>query len=106
MPFRDLPIKRKLVGVIVLTCAAVLGLTSIALLTYELFHYKQTTRHSLTTIADLIAANSTAVLIYDDQKLATEILSGLRAEPEIVAAALYDRNGRLYVAYPSNIERE
>jgi PAS domain S-box-containing protein len=106
MPFRDLPIKRKLVGVIVLTCAAVLGLTSIALLTYELFHYKQTTRRSLTTIADLIAANSTAVLIYDDQKLATEILSGLRAEPEIVAAALYDRNGHLYVAYPSNIERE
>jgi len=106
MRFRDLPIKRKLVGVIVVTCAAVLGLTSVVLLTYELFHYKQTTRHSLTTIADLIAANSTAVLIYDDQKLATEILSGLRAEPEIVAAALYDRNGRLYVAYPSNIDRE
>lgn len=103
MSIRDLPIKRKLVGVIVLTCVAVLGLTSVALLTYEYFHYKQTTRRSLTTIADIIAANSTAVLIYDDQKLASEILSGLRAEPEIEAAALFDKTGRLYVGYPSSV---
>ncbi|HYD83764.1 MAG TPA: CHASE sensor domain-containing protein, partial [Opitutus sp.] len=99
MAFRDLPIKRKLVAVILLTCLAVLGLTSIALLSYELFSYRQTTRRTLMTIADLIAANSTAVLIYDDQKLAAEILAGLRAEPEITAAALFDKTGQLYASY-------
>ncbi len=99
MAFRDLPIKRKLVGVILLTCLAVLGLTSVALMTYELYSYKQTTRRTLETIAELIAFNSTAVLIYDDQKLAAEILSGLRAEQEITSAALFDKNGLLYASY-------
>jgi len=99
--FRDLPIKRKLVGVILLTSLAVLGMTSLGLLTYELHSYRQTTRRSLSTIAEIISANSTAVLIYDDRKLAVEILAGLRAEPDIVAAALFDRNGNLYAEYPS-----
>ena len=105
MRFRDLPIKRKLVGSIVLTTLAVLVLASIALLTYELYSYKQTTRRSLTTVAKIIAANSTAVLIYDDQKLAAEILSGLRAEREITAAALFDKNGQVYVSYPHDLSQ-
>lgn len=102
MRFRDLPIKRKLVGVILLTSFVVLGLTSLMLLTYELYSYKQTTRRSLATIADIIASNSTAVLIYDDRKLAAEILEGLAAEPEIAAAAMYDGEGKLYAAYPKD----
>ncbi len=85
MAFRDLPIKRKLVSVILLTSLAVLGFTSCVLLTYELYSYRQTTRRSLSTIAELIASNSTAVLIYDDQKLAAEILAGLRAGDRVVA---------------------
>ncbi|HWA87029.1 MAG TPA: PAS domain S-box protein, partial [Opitutus sp.] len=101
MHFRDLPIKRKLVGVIVLTSFAVLVLTSMVLLGYELFSYKRTTRRDLSTIADIIADNSTAVLIYDDEKLAAEILGALRAEPDISAAALFDKDGRLYVTYPA-----
>ncbi len=103
MRFRDQPIKRKLIGVIVLTSLAVLVLTSVALVTYELHTSKQATARSLKTVGAIIAANSTAVLIYDDEKLATEILSGLRAEPEIVAAALYDRDGRLFAMYPPRL---
>ena len=106
MAFRDLPIKRKLVGVILLTCLAVLGLTSLALMTYELHDYKQTTRRNLLTIAELIASNSTAVLISDDQKLAAEILSGLRAEQEIASAALFDKGGQLYASYAAATETD
>jgi PAS domain S-box-containing protein len=102
MSFRDLPIERKLAKVILLTSLAVLGLTSSVLLAYELYSYKQTTRRSFNTISKIIADSSTAVLIYDDKKLAAEILSGFRAEPEITAAALYDQNGQLYVSYPAN----
>lgn len=103
MRIRDLPIKRKLVGVMVLTSFAVLLLTSVVLLAYELYSYKQSTRRNLSTIAEIIASNSTAVLIYDDHKLAVEILAALRAEPEITAAALYDRQGHLYAMYPSTL---
>src|SRR6185295_11133292 len=100
MQFQNLPIKRKLVGGIFLTSLCVLTLTCLALLMYEIFSYRQTTTRGLSTIGDIISANSTAVLVFDDPKLAQEILSGLRAEPEITAAALFDQNGKLYATYP------
>ncbi len=58
MPFRNLRIKQKLVAVMVLTSLAVLGLTSVVLLTYELYSYKQTTRRTLFAMADIIAAKA------------------------------------------------
>ncbi|MEO7598723.1 MAG: ATP-binding protein [Opitutus sp.] len=102
MAFHDLPIKRKLVTVILLTSFAVLGLTSSVLLAYELYSYKKTTRRTFSTIGQIIADSSSAVLVYDDAKRASEILSGFRAEPEIAMAALYDARGHLYVSYPAD----
>lgn len=104
MQFRDLPIKRQLVGGIFLTSLCVLTISCLVLLTYEIYNYKQAATRSLSTIADIISANSTAALVFDDPKLAGETLSGLRAEPEVTAAALYDTAGKLYVTYPSNVD--
>jgi signal transduction histidine kinase/CheY-like chemotaxis protein len=103
MRFDDLPIKQKLIGVILLTSLSVLVITCIALLSYELYSYKTTTRRSLSTLASMIAANSAAALIYDDEKVTQEILSALRAEPEITAAALFDKTGVIRGTYPTNI---
>jgi PAS domain S-box-containing protein len=103
MQFQDLPIKRKLVVVIFLTSFSVLTLMCIVLLSFEIYSYEQTTRRSLATMADIITANSAAVLIFDDQKMAREILGGLRAEPEVVAAALYKADGTLYATYPGSL---
>ena len=105
MRFLDLSIKRKIMGVILLTSFCVLVLTCVALLTYEIHSYKQTAARNLSTMAEIIAANSSAALIYDDQKVAAELLAGLSAEPEIVAAALYDKNGKLYASYPPTVAR-
>jgi PAS domain S-box-containing protein len=71
------------------------------LLVYESRSSAQATTHGLRTIADVIASNSAAALIYDDPKLAEENLSGLRAEPDVSAAALYDKQGKIYSVYPS-----
>jgi signal transduction histidine kinase/CheY-like chemotaxis protein len=43
------------------------------------------------------------MLIYDDQKLAGQMLSGLRADPAITAAAFFDKNGKLFAAYPADL---
>ncbi len=95
-------IKRRLVRVILLTTVAVLLLTCLALLTYELYAYRRTTTQNLSTLAEIVADNSTTSLIYDDRKTANEILYSLRAEPEIVTAALYTTNGTLHATYPTN----
>ena len=99
MPFQNPSLKRKLVGIIFLTSLSVLCLTCVMLFYYEIHSYRQATARSLSTTADIIAANSAAILIFDDQKLAEQILSGLRADPEITAAAFFDKDGKLYAVY-------
>jgi PAS domain S-box-containing protein len=101
MPLRHLPIQRKLVWFIFLTTLTVLLGSNVALFIYESRSFQQATAQNLTTMGDIIAANSTAALIYDDPKLAQEIISGIKAEPDITAAALYDKQGRLYATYPA-----
>jgi PAS domain S-box-containing protein len=103
MPLNHLPIQRKLVGFIFLTTLTVLLGSYLVLLFYESRSSAEATTHGLKTMADIIASNSTAALIYDDPKLAEEILAGLRAETDITAAALYDKQGRIYAVYPANL---
>lgn len=106
MRFRDFPIKRKLVVVNLATSFSVLILTCAALLSYEFHSYRAATTRAISTMSELIAANSAPVLIFDDQKLAAELLSGLRAEPEIVAATLFDDRGRPYASYPASAHNQ
>ena len=89
--------------VILLTSVAVLALTCLALLTYEIHNYRKATARSLSTIADVVAENSAVALIYEDRKFAAEIIAGLRVDPEIAAAALFDGQGKLYATYPKNL---
>jgi PAS domain S-box-containing protein len=102
MPLHNLPIKRKLVAFVLIITLSVLIVSYLALLSYESRTYKQTTTRSLSTLADIISSNSTAALMYDDPKLAREILAGLRADPDVVEAALFDKKGRLYSTYQTS----
>jgi PAS domain S-box-containing protein len=103
MAFGDWPIQRKLTAMFLLISGLVLLLTSAAFSAYQLLSLRQTTRTSLSTLGRIIAANSTASLAFANEADASEILAALKAEPHIVAAALYDRNGRLFARYPATI---
>ncbi len=106
MQFGNLTLKRKLTGIIFLTSLLVLLLTCLMLLYYEIHTYRQTVARNLSTLADIIAANSSEILIFNDQKLARQILSDLQVEPEITAAALYDNTGKLFAMYPAHAPME
>src|SRR5262245_60866924 len=99
--FRDRPIKRKLMSVILLTSGAVLAVTCGTFLTYELITFRATIVRSSSTLAQVIANNSAAALAFDSPKQATEVLQAFAAEPHIVAASLYDTNGTLFARYPA-----
>src|SRR5882672_6171735 len=102
-PLRDWPIKRKLTAILLLISGLVLLLTSAAFVTYQLVAFRQTTLKNLSTLGRVIAANSTASLAFANEADATEILSALRAEPHVVAAALYDKDGRVFARYPLHL---
>lgn len=95
-----LPIKWKLVAVMLLTSGVVVLLTLAAFLTYEFFTYRKTAISELQGIGSIVATNSTAALAFDSPEEAAEILSALRSEPHIVLAALYDKNGDVFSVYP------
>ena len=76
MPFQNPSLKRKLVRIIFKTSLSVLLLTCVLLFYYEIHSYRQATARDLSTTADIIAANSAAILIFNDQNLAGQILSG------------------------------
>ena len=103
MPLRDWPIKQKLTAILLLVSSSVLLLTAAAFVTYEVLAIRRTTLKNLSTLGRVIAANSTASLAFANEADATEILSALRAEPHVVAAGLYDKNGRLFARYPASL---
>ncbi|HYE55906.1 MAG TPA: ATP-binding protein [Chitinophagaceae bacterium] len=98
------PIQRKLMRVIMMTCGTVLLLTCAAFFIYEFITYRDISKRELSVLGRIIAANSTASLAFDSKGDADEILSALRAEPQIVAAGLYDKNGKLYAYYPRTLD--
>src|SRR5215472_19352634 len=105
MPFRNLPIRRKLMAILLLTTGATLTLTCLAFIGYEYFSFRTAAAHNLATLGRIIANNSTAALAFDNRDDAQQVLAALRAEPHVVAAGLYDSHGALFAHYPLHDSR-
>ncbi|PYO87503.1 MAG: histidine kinase [Gemmatimonadetes bacterium] len=100
MSMRDWRIKRKLTAILLLISGLVLSLTSAAFVTYEVVTNRETIKIHLATRSRILAANSTAALAFANETDAKEMLAALRFDPHMVAAALYDRDGRVLATYP------
>src|SRR6058998_413555 len=99
-PLRDWPIKRKLTAILLLISGLVLVLTSAAFVTYQVVTFRGTMQSHLATRSRILAANSTAALAFANEADATEILAALQYDPHMVAAALYNQDGRVLATYP------
>jgi signal transduction histidine kinase len=97
------PIRRRLITILLLTSGVAVSLTCAGFLIYQFFTVRQATLSSVATLGKVIASNSTASLAFRNESDAREILSALRAEPHIVGAALYDKDGRLFARYPASL---
>ncbi len=99
MPFRDMPIRKKLLRIIFLINGIVLLVACIIFFIYEFYIIRKTTTEKLSTIGKIISLNSTAALAFYDPEAAREILASLKTEPHIVAACLYDKDGKIFARY-------
>src|ERR1700730_6943132 len=102
---RDLPIKRKLILVILLTSTFALWLMGTALISYEFITFRRGLAVNMSVLARIIGANSTAALAFDDAANGREILAALSAEHQVTAAALYDQKGDLFARFPESLPR-
>lgn len=92
--------------IILLTSIVVMVMTRGAFFTYELMTFRQVKIRQLTTLGEILSANSTTALMSRNSDEAKEILSALRAERHIVAAALYDVNQQIVARHPDTLTLE
>jgi signal transduction histidine kinase len=95
-----IPIRRTLMRMVLLSSGAVLAVTTFGFCTYEFLTFRQTSIQQLEILSQAIASNSTAALAFDNAEDASGVLSAFKADPHIVAAALYDAHGKLFASFP------
>ncbi|TLY93693.1 MAG: hypothetical protein E6K40_09700, partial [Gammaproteobacteria bacterium] len=99
------PIRHTLMAVILLTCGAVMLITSAAFIAYEYVTFRQLMVRNVKILGEAIAANSTAALAFVNADDAREVLAAFKAQPHIVAARLYLSDGQLIASYPDGAAR-
>ena len=86
--FRQLPIKQKLMVIVMATTAVALLLAGFGIVLSDAILFRGYLERDLTALAQIIADNTTAALTFDDPKAAAETLTSLKARDHIVTACI------------------
>ena len=100
---REWPIGRRLTAMFVIVSASVLLFTSAAFAGFQYWSLRKTERERMMVRAQVMALNATGALAFNDDAAARELLATLRADEHLLAAALYDSDGRLFATYPETV---
>jgi signal transduction histidine kinase len=98
----NVPIRRKLMTVNLLTSGAVLLLMCLSFVSYEVVTLRKGMADGVTTRARIVGANCTASLAFQDASDAANVLSVFKNDPQIVAACIYDAAGHIFAQFPTN----
>ena len=96
---RSASIRAKLIAVVMATTCASLSLMGFALGIFELISHRRTMAAEMAAVSQIIGANSTAALTFNDDAAAKEILRALGPRRDIRAACLYDLGGHLFSSF-------
>jgi two-component system, sensor histidine kinase and response regulator len=99
---RDMSIGRKLTAIILSITAVTLLLVCAVMFSYDVVMTRRAMVTDVSTLADMVADNSTAALTFHDVQAAQEVLRSLRTQPHIAEACLYSQDGKLFAAYVRN----
>src|SRR5213592_780950 len=104
--FKHAPIKRKLIGINLLTSSVALVLVCVVIVLYDRVTFREAMVRDLSTQADMVAANVAGALKFADPKSADETLAQLTGKPNIIAACVYTPSGKLLGAYHRQLKKE
>src|SRR5207237_9674036 len=103
---QNLSISRKFTLVIFGTCLLAVAVAGIGLGVYERSAFQSALTSELLALADILGTNTAAALAFHDRKSATDVLGALKAEHNIVAAGLYDNDGKVFASYLRSGEKK
>jgi signal transduction histidine kinase len=92
-------LRKKLIGVILLTTLSALVVALLAIVAYDLRAYHRGWTADMATQAELLGRMSVPALAFDDPDVAEETLGLLHLRPPIQAAAIYTARGELFASY-------
>ncbi|EKD42701.1 MAG: hypothetical protein ACD_73C00054G0003 [uncultured bacterium] len=97
--FRNISIGRKLMLIIMITSGVAILFVGGIFVVNDLLVLNRTMKQDLWIMGQILGANSAASLVFGDTKVANENLNVLRAQPHIMAAALYTKEGQILASY-------
>ncbi len=97
--FSGISIRHKVTLLIVAISSVSLLLASIAFIATDRLNTRNLIGSNLHTMADIIAANSSAALLFGDTRAAEENLGFLEAQEHIEVAALFGIDGEMFASY-------
>jgi signal transduction histidine kinase len=92
-------IRTRLAWLSALSSAIALLLAGAAFFAYHLMTSRQSIARALSIQATTIGLNSESALRFDDSETAGDTLAALRADPNVLIAAIYTANGSLFASY-------
>jgi len=97
--FHNASIRSKLTAssVVVATIALLLACASFIL--YDRLTFLDAAARKLSSEAQIVGLNSVSALLFNDADSATSTLKALRAEPRVLAAAVYGKDGHVFARY-------
>ena len=98
-PFRDRPIRDKLLLATLASSVSALLLAGGGFLLWEITQFRSEIERDIETQARIVAENSAAAVAFQDERAAGETLAALRLRPQIAVACLYAAEGRLFATY-------
>ncbi len=98
-PLKNLPIRHKLTVIVMITVGAALVFAGAAMIAFQVTSWMPQLPRRMASLAEIIGANSTAALTFDDAHAAREVLGALSSQHNITAACIYDRQGRPFAKY-------
>lgn len=95
-------VPRKLMMVVLATTFMALLVSAAAMVVYDVKTFQKTWVNDLVAQADILARASAPALAFNDAKAARENLELLKVRPQILVAAIYTPDGKLFAAYTNN----
>ncbi len=97
--FHDWTIKRKLIWISMSICTIALLLSCGVFIAYQQYALRQNMIENLSVQAQIVGDNSKAALTFETKSDAIDVLSALRAEPGVVFACLYSKEGKVFARF-------
>jgi signal transduction histidine kinase/DNA-binding response OmpR family regulator len=96
---RHFPISKKLTWMNMLVSGVAVLLACAAFFAYDLYTFRVGIVRNAAIQAQIIGDNTVSALLFNDQKSAEKTLSALDANPHLMYAQIYDRDGQPFAGY-------